>query len=31
MTGGEDAVVGRTFTFVVDGAPVKQAVFQKVV
>ncbi|HFF8996828.1 hypothetical protein HHJ34_15905 [Escherichia coli] len=30
MTGGEDAVVGRTFTFVVDGAPVKQAVFQTV-
>lgn len=28
MTGGEDAVVGRTFTFVVDGAPVGQAVFQ---
>lgn len=30
MTGGEDAVVGRTFTFVVDGAPVGQAVFQTV-
>ncbi|EDQ0980166.1 hypothetical protein GRG99_002412 [Salmonella enterica subsp. enterica serovar Virchow] len=29
MTGGEDAVVGRTFTFEVDGAPVGQGVFSK--
>ncbi|EHI3273295.1 hypothetical protein J9089_003256 [Salmonella enterica] len=27
LTGGEDAVVGRSFTFAVDGAPVKQEVF----
>ncbi|EDA3265524.1 hypothetical protein A4L30_10740 [Salmonella enterica subsp. enterica serovar Bovismorbificans] len=27
LTGGEDAVVGRTFTFEVDGKPVKQEVF----
>ncbi|EDT7800730.1 hypothetical protein CCF60_003149 [Salmonella enterica subsp. enterica serovar Berkeley] len=29
LTGGEDAVVGRTFTFEVDGAPVAQGVFAK--
>ncbi|EAS4214464.1 hypothetical protein D6063_23315, partial [Salmonella enterica] len=27
LTGGEDAVVGRSFTFSVDGAPVGQEVF----
>lgn len=27
LTGGEDQVVGRTFTFEVDGAPVNQSVF----
>ncbi|EAB0069287.1 hypothetical protein VQ207_000308 [Salmonella enterica] len=27
LTGGEDAVVGRSFTFSVDGAPVGQDVF----
>ncbi|EDA8844931.1 hypothetical protein A4M37_19290 [Salmonella enterica subsp. enterica serovar Typhimurium] len=27
LTGGEDAVVGRSFTFAVDGAPVKQEIF----
>lgn len=29
LTGGEDAVVGRTFTFEVDGKPVGQSVFSK--
>lgn len=29
LTGGEDAVVGRSFTFSVDGAPVGQEVFSK--
>lgn len=27
LTGGEDAVVGRNFTFSVDGAPVGQGIF----
>ncbi|ECO7735899.1 hypothetical protein ACEQMD_003184 [Salmonella enterica] len=29
LTGGEDAVVGRSFTFEVDGSPVGQEVFSK--